>query len=352
MNLYFSELNNFSIDYFKRNEHLNCLVNEINNKSFFITGANGLFGTWIISYLIFLKDNKLANPKISILLRSKYSMKNPILNKVDEIFYGDIRTFKFPNKCYDFLIHLSSPSAVDTFNGMKDIEKIDQLYLGTKNILNFVKKSIKIKVLMTSSGALFGGINKNNQKIAENLNIAPLTTDNSTGLSLGKRIAETLFTLFCKENKVNFNIARCFSFIGPGLATDLHYAVGNFIQNAVDNKKIIINGDGSPVRSYLYLGDMVYWIMYILIKGDKNIVFNIGSEKEISIKDLALLVKKIVNPSLKIDILNKTNKSIGNATNLFYVPDTKLINTQLSVKELYSLEESIMTFEKFLRNKR
>ena len=99
------------------------------------------------------------------------------------------------------------------------------------------------------------------------------------------------------------SIARCFSFVGPGLPTDLHYAIGNFVSSAVNGEDIIIKGDGSNIRSYMYLGDMVSWLMRILFMGKQGEDYNVGSDEKISVLELAKIVKNTLKTTSKIVVL-------------------------------------------------
>ena len=69
-----------------------------------------------------------------------------------------------------------------------------------------------------------------------------------TEYGIAKKEAENM----CLDSGISTRIARCFAFVGPRLALDIHFAIGNFIRNGLNKEKIIINGDGTPYRSYLY----------------------------------------------------------------------------------------------------
>ena len=69
-----------------------------------------------------------------------------------------------------------------------------------------------------------------------------------------KKVAEFIARDCCLNGLVDASVARCFSFVGPGLPTDLHYAVGNFVADAITTRKITIEGNGLTQRSYMDLG--------------------------------------------------------------------------------------------------
>ena len=99
------------------------------------------------------------------------------------------------------------------------------------------------------------------------------------------------------KHKISFNIARCFSFVGPYLPLNLHYAIGNFIYNALNNDVITIKGTGNDVRSYLYIADAMIWLFKMLFSSKNNQIYNVGSSYKISIKDLAFKARDLIEIS-------------------------------------------------------
>ena len=315
------------------------------DNNYFLTDGTGLFGTWLVLFFDWCHEKSLSEPRVTVLTRRDALPIRKFLNS----FYGTTESFDYPDGVFDRLIHLAAPSARDTFNGMSDQAKLQQMYIGTKNILEFASSKVIGRSLFTSSGAIYGGFPKAENGLINELNrSAPLSKTPNIGLALGKRVAEFLIADYARDGQVNAGVARCFSFIGPGLPTDLHYAVGDFVGKAIAGRDIIINGDGSPVRSFMDLGDVVYWLMTILERGDVGDDFNVGSSQAITIFKLAEMVRDHVNPNIKIVIKKGSNASSGNPANHFYVPDTSKIRDKLDVRQLVTLTESIKNYAKFL----
>jgi dTDP-glucose 4,6-dehydratase/UDP-glucose 4-epimerase len=340
---YFS---NFVGSFFDRHNEFRLLAEELGETSIFVTGGTGLFGQWVIALVDWMHQRKLAAPRLTVLARRDVLPELPFLT----MHLGNIESFDFPNGNFDLLIHLAAPSARDTFNGMTDRDKLHQLYAGTSHVLDFTARQVSARSLFASSGAVYGGFDSQHlTPIKEDDRTAPLPSFDDTGLGLGKRVAEFLVMDRVRAGDVDAGIARAFSFVGPGLPTDLHYAVGNFVACAVRGQDIHIKGDGMPVRSYMNMGDAIWWLFKILLEGGRGDDFNVGSSDQITIAGLAELVRTLINPQIDVRIANVSNLSPGNPLNGFYVPDTKKISERLGLKQLTSLNTALRDYAEYIR---
>jgi UDP-glucuronate decarboxylase len=159
--------------------------------------------------------------------------------------------------------------------------------------------------------------------------------------SMAKRASEHLCCLYCDRYGIESVVARCFSFVGRDLPLNVHFAIGNFIHDALYNHQINVAGDGSPIRSYMNQADLARWLLHILDKGASGRAYNVGSDQAISVSDLAHLVRDTLSPNKPVVIKNV--KSIYQGRNV-YVPDINRAESELNLKLAISLKESIEEF--------
>ena len=342
----YRRLSNFAGAFFDQHDEFRGVAEQIDDKRIFVTGGTGLFGQWVIALTEWMHKQKLAAPQLTVLSRRDALLDLPFVTS----HLGTIDNFEFPTGTFDLLLHLAAPSARDTFNGMTDRDKLHQLYAGTSRVLDFTAQQVNGRSLFASSGAVYGGFDANHETpINEDDRTAPLPSFNGIGLGLGKRVAEFLVMDRVRAGDVDAGIARAFSFVGPGLPTDLHYAIGNFVGRAVHGDDIQINGDGRPVRSFMYMGDAIWWFFEILISGQTGQDYNVGSSEAISIGDLSAKVRDLVNKDIRITINGCSNSTLGNPANHHYVPNVKKACRELGLRELTTLEKGILAYAKFLR---
>lgn len=321
----------------------------LDNKTILITGGTGFFGRWLLQILCTLMVQKKFDIDIHVLTRNpnrflEQNFDYPFNQNVNFIC-GDVTNFKLPNIKIDYLIHMATTAASETFSGEDQLQKLDLLYRGTKNTLELAVQAGVRKVLFTSSGVAYGP--STGTPFSEDMLQAPQTTLTSSALGEGKRLAEYLVNYYAEKSGYDYSIARCFSFFGPFLPLDIHYAIGNFINDALTREEIIVKGGGQELRSYLYIADAWVWLLKLLIHADKGI-FNVGSSCPITIGNLANLVRDTLAPEKNIRIYGNSYVE-GNFSRDIYVPNNEKIQKKFNLVEWTSLSEGLIKMSSLIR---
>ena len=191
---------------------------------------------------------------------------------------------------------------------------------------------------MTSSGGVYGPQPAEMRHINEDYCGMPDPLEISSTYGIGKRMAEHLCILYGQANGIETVIARCFAFIGGDLPLDAHFAIGNFIRDALSSKVITVGGDGTPLRSYLDQRELAVWLNCLILKGRSGQAYNVGSDKAISINDLAKLVRDKLAPGKQIQILGVSD--LRQHRNI-YVPDISKVKTEFGLTVKITLTDAI-----------
>ena len=318
--------------------HTRDLWEELRDGRLFITGGTGFVGTWLLESFVDASQKLGLGAEVVVLSRNPdaFHKKAPHLTSLESVQFlqGDVREFEFPKESFTHVIHAA---AEVEHLGQDPLLELSTLFQGTQHVLKFAQYCNAQKFLLISSGGVYGKQPSELKNIPESYQGAPDPCDAKSFYGEGKRIAELLGAQFMKQG-LEVKIARGFTFIGPYLPLDARFAIGNFIRDALRGGPIIVKGDGSPRRSYLYAADLTVWLWVILFRGISGRPYNVGSDHVVSIIELARLVADIVDPALKIEVKGKVLDN-----NLFdqYIPDTERAKKELDLKQRISLEEGI-----------
>jgi len=315
--------------------------NFVKGSSIFITGATGFFGKWLLESLLFLNKELKLNVNICALSRNPeiFLKQLPFYKNENCITWikGDIKTFEFPTKQYDYIIHAAT-DADAKLNKESPLLMLDTITEGTRRILEFARNQSGLKaILLTSSGAVYGKQPEYITHIKETDSYHIDINNPGSAYSEGKRLSELYCSIYAKQYNIPVKIARCFAFVGPYLPLEKHFAIGNFISNVLLNQDIIIKGDGTPLRSYMYASDLIIWLLTILLKGEINVPYNVGSDQAISILDLALLVNNFQSSTKEVKVIGLRNSQPREQ----YVPDITRSVAKLHLQLTTGVEESI-----------
>ncbi len=292
----------------------------------FITGGTGFFGKSMLDYRLRHPEWSWANTEWVILSRSsdRFSTAYPQLANQSGVSFvdGDVRDFIFPAGCFDAVIH----AATSTLTTQTDAEMTSVIHDGAQHVADFARAVGCNRILFTSSGAVYGpqiGL------VNEGCDCLPATAYGKGKLSVEQLLVKSGFDV---------KIARCFAFVGPHLNRRIHYAVGNFIQDCIDGRPIIINGDGTPLRSYLYADDLVEWLFTILEHGESGRTYNVGSDYALSISALAERVRDVLGAKNEIIVKGKSEPG---ARPSVYVPDISRVKNELGLRVSIGLDDAI-----------
>jgi len=305
----------------------------------FITGGTGYVGKWMIEFLHYARERACLQFEIVLLSRNiqRFLKQYPHFKNESWLSYieGDVRSFPFPKGSFSHIIH----AATDIATPAAPLETFEVTSLGTQRVLDFAIESGARELLLISSGAAYGAFPKGVDRISEAFPGRVDVSSSEAAYGLGKLTAEWLSNIYVKHYNLRYKTARMFSQIGPHLALNSRFAIGNFIKSTLDHSSLTIKGDGTPTRSYMYATDLIVWLLRIWAKGKPGSSYNVGSEEAISLRDLATLVANIAShTSLPIRVFGH---SLTGAAPNYFVPDTTLAQQELNLSITVPLEEAI-----------
>lgn len=310
--------------------------NLLRNKKIFATGCTGFIGTWII--YSFLHANKKFNLGAELHCLTRNKKKNQEKFPGVHFIEGDIENFDLPSGDFDYVIHGATEVASYQQNANHS-SLLDVSYVGTKRIIQFAKKAGTKKILFLSSGAAYGTQPLELKYLDEEFTGAPDVTKAKSTYGEAKRVGELL--LF--NESIHATSARIFATCGPFLPQESTFAFSNFLDAVIANKNIKINSNGRTTRSYLYIGDLTLWLWILLLKGRDKEIYNVGSEDEISVAELAHMIKTTLKSNVEIEVLGKELE-----LNRF-IPENKKIRSEFKINHLVSLETGIKKSYEFLK---
>ena len=274
------------------NKQLN--VKKLNN---LVSGGAGFLGSHLIDTLLAKGENVLCIDNFST---GKIGNISHLKNNNNFFFINhDIIEPIISEIPIEKIWHLACPASPSHYQ--KDpLQTIRINYEGTFNILNLAK-DFQSKFLFTSTSEIYG-LSEGLPQI-ENMLINLSTYSPRACYSEGKRIAETLVNVFGQMHNFQTRLARVFNTYGPRLNINDGRVISNFISQSINNKKLTIYGDGSQTRSFCFVKDMVFALVK-LMESNYTKPVNLGNDKEITILDLALLIKNKINKQISFEYCN------------------------------------------------
>ena len=194
----------------------------------------------------------------------------------------------------DKIWHFACPGSPFHYQS-NPIETAKTNFLGTLNMLKLAQRT-GAKLLFASTSEIYGDpkINPQPENYFGNVNPNGIRSCYDEG----KRISETLCSDFQRIYNLDIKIVRIFNTYGPRMLANDGRVISNFIIQGLQNKPLTIYGNGNQTRSFCYVDDMIDAILKIMAS-QVNGPINIGHSLEVSIKELAEIIKNKINPRLE-----------------------------------------------------
>lgn len=285
-------------------------INKIEkNLSIMVTGCNGMIATYLIYYFIHLNDKYKFNLKIYGITRNlKKSVEKykDVLDRNDLEFINHDVNFEFDFDIkVDYIFHFAS--SADPNNILKNpVDIIKANTLGTINVMEYARKKNVKKVIFSSTREVYGKMNDD----CELINEKDLGIIDWLGVRAcypeSKKMGECIINSYNLQYNIPYTILRIAHSYGPGMPVSNDGRImSDLINNVINNENIVLKSDGSAVRGFCYISDLISAIMIATFVGDSNSTYNICNEDEnITILDLANKLVKLF-PEKKLSVSYK-----------------------------------------------
>lgn len=327
--------------------HTKDLWSGLRGQRVFLTGGTGLLGRWLLDSFVHANKKLDLRAGVTVLSRDPEAFRRlaPALAGEPSISFhkGDVRDFAFPEKEHSFIIH----GAAAVSAGQDDpLALFDTIVRGTDRTLEFAARTGCRKFLFISSGAVYGKQPPELERIPESYTGGPDPLEPGSAYGEGKRAAELLCAIYNKRHPdLETKIARCFALVGPHFPERTHLAIANFIRDAAGGGPILVKGDGTACRSYLYAADLAVWLWTILFRAKPCRPYNVGSGRSVTILETAQAVAGLSVPPLAVNV---AQAPAGGAPQR-YVPDVSRAELELGLTPRIGLSDAIsrtMSFAK------
>lgn len=208
----------------------------------------------------------------------RHDVTEPILLEVDRIF------------------NLACPASPVHYQ-FNPVKTIKTSVMGAINMLGLAKR-VHARILQASTSEVYGDPAVHPQKEDYWGNVNPIGIRSC--YDEGKRVAETLFMDYHRQNKVDIRIVRIFNTYGPRMLMNDGRVVSNFIVQALKGEDLTIYGDGTQTRSFCYVDDLIEGFVRMMDQDEIIGPVNIGNPGEFTMLELAHAVLEQTGSKSKI----------------------------------------------------
>ncbi len=313
-------------------------MEENNIKNILVTGGAGFIGSHLCKKLINLGHNVICLDNLFTGSKNNISeLKN--YPNFEFINHDIVKPYYRVN--IDEIYNLACPASPLHYQ-YNPIKTIKTCTIGVINMLGLAKKN-KAKILQASTSEVYGDPEIHPQDESYFGNVNP--NGHRSCYDEGKRCAETLFMDYHREHNLKIKVVRIFNTYGPNMAIDDGRVISNFIMQAINEKKITINGNGKQTRSFQFIDDLIDGMIKMMDSEDSFIgPVNLGNTNEISMNELASKVLKLTKSKSGLVFMDLPNDDPKRRK-----PDISLALKNLKWSPKYDLEEGLKNTIKYFK---
>lgn len=313
-------------------------------KNILVAGGAGFIGSSLCDELV--KDNKVIcvdNFSSSTAKNIEHLLPNPnfifinhdLTQPLELEGLDELTKFKVPFQGIQEVYNLACPMSVKNFSENRESTLLASSYV-IKNVLDIALK-YQAKFLQFSSSVVYGfrESGQANSKISEDfLGVVDFLSDRAC-YDEGKRFAETMVSSYRKLHNLDTKIIRVFRTYGPRMPLNDDQMLPDFVNNALSGEDIVIFGDENFSSSLCYVDDVVDAAIKVM-SSDLPGPYNVGSEENIKLYDVAKMIIEMTGSSSKI--VFAPNKLFMSELN---IPDTYKIRNDFGWMPVVTLKNGL-----------
>jgi len=272
-----------------------------------ITGGAGFIGSHLTDRLLEMGDEVFVVDDLST-----GSLENVEQHQNQEKFHLVVDTIlneavmnELVFKC-DQIYHMAAAVGVKLIMN-RPVETLETNVKGTEMVLMLANR-YKKKVLIASSSEVYGKVmdGENTPCLLEDTDrLMGSTTKRRWAYACSKALDEFLALAYFEEKKLPVIIARLFNTVGPRQTGQYGMVIPNFVEKALIGKPITVYGDGTQSRSFTHIDDITHALIKLMAKPEAvGQIFNVGNPEEVTIKELAMMVKEMAGSSSEIEYIS------------------------------------------------
>ena len=322
------------------------------DKTVLVTGATGRLGMYIVEAISKANIDWNLNITILILARDekkcvkvfKESLKFPYIHT---IIQDIVKPIHWDGDIH-YIFHLAGLASPMDFT-YHPVETLWGHVMGTRNVMELAREKHSQKIFYVSTVESYGEWNKSSN-IGEN-DMGILYCDNARACyPEAKRVCEAMLASYEAQYQIPYVVFRLSHTFGPGISLNDGRAFSEFLRDVIQNEDIVLQTDGSAMRTYTYVADAV-GAMFVAITRGSDKLYNIAnSENLISIRDLAKMIADLnANGMTKVRYAKPKNQQLKYLPFKLGVMDVSKI-TRLGWRPQVELKTALKyTLESFLQ---